>query len=127
MAISKMKIKYLLLAGLSVLALSSCQKLFAPDRSGQAIMFSASSDEIQDAGTKTEYSGQVVSGKERINWVNGDQVKIFLHTHGSNNSNSAVESKDYYIVQIEANGQKSKARVRAVLFSPPAARHRADS
>lgn len=111
MAISKMKIKYLLLAGLSVLALSSCQKLFAPDRSGQAIMFSASSDEIQDAGTKTEYSGQVVSGKERINWVNGDQVKIFLHTHGSNNSNSAVESKDYYIVQIEANGQKSKARV----------------
>ena len=113
-----MRIKYLLTAGLSILALSSCQKLFLQEREGNPIMFSASAEHGEDSGdidTKTEYSGYVRNNKERIDWVNGDQVKIFLHTHNSgNNNNSNVEDKDYYIVQISPDNTKSKARVASV-------------
>ena len=117
-----MSIKYLLLAGISVLAFASCDKLFVlQERDGQPIMFSASAEygeETGDAGevgTKTEYSGYVRNNKERIDWVDGDQVKIFLHTHNSgSNSNSRVDDKDYYIVQINPDDTKSKARVASV-------------
>jgi len=117
-----MKIKYILMAGLAVTALSSCQKLFEHERAGQSIMFSANVDRgpdtaegpSEDIDTKTEYSGFVQNNKERIDWVNGDQVKIFLHTHGNNNSNSQVAYKDYYTVNITPDGVKSKAKVAAV-------------
>ena len=115
-----MRIKHLLMAGLAVLAFTSCQKLFLHERAGQAIMFNASVDhgteasEGQSVGTKTEYSGYVRNNKERIDWVNGDQVRIFLHTHGNNNSNSRVDYKDYYTVNINPDGVKSKAKVASV-------------
>ena len=107
-----MKIKYFLLAGLAVLAFSSCQKLFVHERAGQPIMFNASVEHGSEAAegssgdldTKTEFSGYVRNNRERIDWVNGDQVKIFLHTHGNNNSNSRVSEKDYYTVNITPAG-----------------------
>lgn len=117
-----MRIRHLLMAGLTVFAFTSCQKLFLHERAGESIMFDASVDHgyetaegpSEDIETKTEYSGYVRNNKERIDWVNGDQVRIFLHTHGNNNSNSAVSYKDYYTVNITPDGVKSKAKVAAV-------------
>jgi hypothetical protein len=103
-----MRFSKLLLAGISLLALVSCEKLFVADRAGKAIMFSASS-EISPL-TKTEYSGVVVDGKERINWVDGDPVKIYMHTHSGPGQEGAF-NKNYQVVDITTNGVKSSGKV----------------
>ena len=118
-----MTIRYLLLTGLAVLAFSSCRKDLLPGEcAGEPIQF----DGIVDCGpeadeesgragdTKTEYSGYVRYNKERIDWVEWDKVKVFLHTHGSNNTDSQVTAKDYYTVNVSPDGEKSKARFAAV-------------
>ena len=74
-----MKIRTIIPAALAMLALVSCDKLFVGDRTGKPVTFSASSD--VPAGTKTAYSGEVIDGKERINWVDKDPVRMILYTH----------------------------------------------
>lgn len=72
-----MKKGLFLLTVLSALIISSCQGLFLGDRVGQAIMFTATSQ--NDVMTKTAYSGQVINGRERIDWENGDPVKVYMY------------------------------------------------
>ena len=103
-----MRFSKLLLAGISLLALASCEKLFVSDRAGKAIMFSASSE--IDPLTKTEYSGVVIDGKERINWVEGDPVKIYMYTHSGPDQDAAF-NKNYQVVDITTNGVKSSGKV----------------
>ena len=102
-----MKIRTIILAALAMLALVSCDKMFVGDRAGKVIMFSASSD-ISPA-TKTEYSGEVIDGRERINWLDGDPVKILMYTH--ENGAPEVFSKDYHVVEINTDGVKSAGKV----------------
>ena len=102
-----MKVKTIILAALAVLTLVSCDKMFVSDRTGKVIMFSASSD--LTSATKTEYSGEVIDGRERINWLDGDPVKILMYTH--ENGPSEVFSKDYHVVEINTEGVKSTGKV----------------
>ena len=62
---------YLFLGVISLLAVTGCQK----ERwfgSKDAIRFT-----VGVPGTKTAYSGEVSGGKERINWVEGDVIRIY--------------------------------------------------
>lgn len=102
-----MKVKTIILAALAMLTLVSCDKMFVSDRTGKVIMFSASSD--LTSATKTEYSGEVIDGRERINWLDGDPVKILMYTH--ENGPSEVFSKDYHVVEINTEGVKSTGKV----------------
>lgn len=118
-----MTIRYLLLTGLAVLAFSSCRKELLPGEcTGEPIEFNANVDSSPEAdeesgrasGTKTEYSGYVRNNQERIDWVEWDKVRVFLHTHGNNNSNSQVTARDYYTVNVSSDGVKSKAKFSTV-------------
>lgn len=102
-----MKIRTLIMATLAMLALVSCDKMFVGDRTGKVIMFSASSE--IDPQTKTSYSGEVINGRERINWLDGDPVKILMYTH--ENGAPEVFSKDYEVVEITTEGVKSAGKV----------------
>ena len=108
-----MKFKTLIMAGVSLLALVSCEGLFVSDRTGRPVTFSASS-EIEPV-TKTAYSGEVVNGRERINWVDKDPVRMIMFTHDQYNrsSNTETDTKTYYVVDIQDDGQKSTGKVAA--------------
>ena len=93
-----------------MLALVSCDKLFVGDRTGKPVTFSASSD--VPAGTKTAYSGEVINGRERINWVDKDPVRMIMFTHGQWDRNPVeTDAKTYYVVDIHEEGQKSVGKV----------------
>lgn len=106
-----MKIRTIIPAALAMLALVSCDKLFVGDRTGKPVTFSASSD--VPAGTKTAYSGEVINGKERINWVDKDPVRMILYTHRDQYDRNPIETdtKTYYVVDIHEEGQKSVGKV----------------
>lgn len=108
-----MKVRTILWIGVILLASTSCEKFFH-DRSGEAVSFSASADK-KGFLTKTSFSGEVVSGKERINWSEGDQVKVFMYTHDNGNrwGNNAITAEDYSIVNIQTQGQKSVGQLSA--------------
>lgn len=108
-----MKFRTLITAGVSLLALVSCQGLFVSDRTGRPVTFSASS-EVEPV-TKTAYSGEVVNGRERINWVDKDPVRMIMFTHDQYNrsSNTETDTKTYYVVDIQEDGQKSTGKVAA--------------
>lgn len=106
-----MKIRTIIPAALAMLALVSCDKLFVGDRTGKPVTFSASSD--VPAGTKTAYSGEVINGRERINWVDKDPVRMIMYVHDqySRSSNTETDTKTYYVVDIHEEGQKSVGKV----------------
>ena len=106
-----MRFRTLILAGASLLALVSCDKLFMGDRTGKPVTFSASSD--VDLATKTAYSGEVINGRERINWVDKDPVRMFMLTHDQWRGNADLETKTYYVVDIREEGDKSVGKVAA--------------
>ncbi len=95
-----------------MLALVSCEKLFTGDRTGKPVTFSASSE--VPAGTKTAYSGEVIDGRERINWVDKDPVRMIMFTHGQYDRNPVeTDTKTYYVVDIHEEGEKSVGKVAA--------------
>ena len=95
-----------------MLALVSCDKLFVGDRTGKPVTFSASSE--VPAGTKTAYSGEVIDGWERINWVDKDPVRMIMFTHGQYDRNPVeTDTKTYYVVDIHEEGEKSVGKVAA--------------
>lgn len=100
----------MLIAAFAVFTLSACEELFVINRAGQPVVFSASSGE--DIQTKTAYSGEVVDGKERINWVLGDQVMIYRYevTFDEWNNPKSYDHKNkiYYIKGIHVGGQGAK-------------------
>ena len=102
-----------ILAGFALLSLVSCQKLFVGDRTGKPVTFSASSEVSAD--TKTAYSGEVIDGRERINWVDKDPVRMimFVHDQYNRDSNTETDTKTYYVVDIHDEGQKSVGKVAA--------------
>lgn len=66
------------------------------------IRFTASS---QPVATRTAYSGEVFSGIERIDWIEGDKVAIAM-------SNAEGESNcDYRITNVSASSEKSVAQL----------------
>ena len=57
-------------------SLGSCTKEFGGAAPGEGIVFRASADYDNGPETKTAYSGYEYGGKERIDWVNGDRIRI---------------------------------------------------
>ena len=81
-----MRTKHLLFyvaAIMSLLAVSSCTKEYA----GKEIRFKASTSPFASQ-TKTVYSGELVGGRERINWSTTDIIRIYSPQAGCNNDNT---------------------------------------
>ena len=90
---------YLLAAALCLCGTTSCEK----DFTGKSIRFRAVT-RSNAAATKTAYSGVVTDGKERIDWVAGDQIKLAMK-----NNETANISHVYAISDITADGRYSRA------------------
>ena len=69
---------YYIAVGTALLALGSCDRQSVPEGEGQVIRFSAEAPAPSGASdTRTLYSGEVVNGKERIEWVAGDRISVY--------------------------------------------------
>ena len=69
---------YYIAVGTALLALGSCDRQPVPVGEGQVIRFSAEAPAPAGASdTRTVYSGEVVDGKERIEWVAGDRISVY--------------------------------------------------
>lgn len=97
----------LLSAGL-LLSLTGCQKGNENDgTSGKFVQFGA----IAGApGTRTEFSGVLTDGWERINWKEGDQVLIWSD-NAINRAGQSGKSAVYDIINISAQGKESHANI----------------
>ena len=58
--------------------------------------------------TRTAYSGIITDGKERIDWVEGDRISIFMQ------NSSGTLSHDYAVGPVKTVGASSQAEVSAV-------------
>ena len=67
---------YMFAALCAFASLGSCTKEFGGAAPGEGIVFRASADYDNGPETKTAYSGYEYGGKERIDWVNGDRIRI---------------------------------------------------
>ena len=110
-----MRPKTIALLAVVVMLFTSCVNFVTHDRAGEAVTFGASSDH-SGIQTKTAYSGVVSGGRERIDWENGDQVRIFMYTHDANNrwTNNGLSIKDYSVVNIQAQGERSVGQLAAI-------------
>lgn len=98
-----------IVAALSAILFSACNKS-SLSSSGGEVRFAAESK----PATKVAYSGDVVDGFERINWVNGDQIVIWSDKARTWERNgSGNPSAIYNIVQssISAEGRYSRASI----------------
>ena len=99
----KARILFLLLAG--VLLLAGCQK---EGRIGgkDAIRFSAESN----PGTKTVYAGEGANGRERINWRENDEIRIFSDK-SEHRYHEGQHWADYIITSVSNSGSVSKGKI----------------
>lgn len=95
----------------ALVLLAGCQKFGG---AGKEIRFSAVAK--SDAATKTVYSGEVVGGYERINWVVGDKIRIYSSEAACNNDGT-YHWADYQVSTITPSAQYSKASTLNVVHS----------
>jgi len=93
---------------ISALLLAGCKKdkdSSTWSHAGEVIQFTTSSSSSND--TKTVYSGEVVEGSERIDWIDGDMIAIYCDEAGTN------KEADYSIIasSIKANGKISESNI----------------
>ncbi|SKC49381.1 Fimbrillin-like [Bacteroidales bacterium WCE2008] len=95
-----------LLLASTVILLTGCSKI-PGHHYGDSVSFSASSEKYKSK-TKTEYSGTVSGGIERINWVDGDRISVYC-----DQVSDAVKSSDYVIdaPTITNSGRYSSASI----------------
>lgn len=92
------EIKNILLLSFVLLLFSSCEELFNT-RSGQEIRFSVSSG--NDIMTRTSYSGETAGNKERIDWVTGDEVAVYLYLNNAPGYTFSNTFSDYIVTLTE--------------------------
>ena len=94
----------------SLLAVACGTKENPFSRTGEEIRFSALSS--GESATKTLYSGEASDGKERIDWVDGDAIRIYSDKAVHRN-NASQHWADYKISSgtITAEGAKSRAGI----------------
>jgi hypothetical protein len=102
--------KIVLLSAGVILSLTGCQKGNENDgnqASGKFVEFGA----IAGApGTRTEFSGVLTDGWERINWVEGDQLLIWSD-NAVNRAGQSGKSAIYDLINIQPNGKESRAKI----------------
>ena len=109
----------LILAGAALVSLAGCQEKERIAR-GRAVSFKITSG---NHDTRAGYSGVVADGHERINWANGDLVRIYCSAakYGIENSNSAPtlggdqdqKYADYSISGVTDDGRYSDAKINS--------------
>ena len=106
----------LILAGAALVSLAGCQEKERIAR-GRAVSFKVSSTSHE---TKAVYSNTAGGGYERIDWQNGDAIRIYCAAakYGIENSNSAPtlggdqdqKYADYSISGVTDDGRYSDAK-----------------
>ena len=91
----------------AAIVVCSCERI-SSHKYGDSIYFTASAERFDKSYTKTEYSGVVNNGVERIDWVDGDRISIYCYQAADND-----KSSDYVInsTTIASNGRYSSASI----------------
>ncbi|MBQ3917239.1 MAG: hypothetical protein II693_03765, partial [Bacteroidales bacterium] len=71
----------------AALVACSCERI-SSHKYGDSIYFTASAERFDKSYTKTEYSGVVNNGVERIDWVDGDRISIYCYQAADNDKSS---------------------------------------
>lgn len=101
-------VKSILVLFLAVASVTSCQdKLKTGFAKGEAVRFSIGTDATD---TKAVYSGQGTTTIERIDWQEGDLVRIYCEQV----SEPSDKFADYAVTSVEASGSNSKAHIKSV-------------
>ena len=107
------KTKLALLAGMVAVVFSSCEDALNVGKAGTPVRFGVVV-ERNETSTRTAYSGEVVGGRERIDWKDDDEILISMYHDDGNGGNVTTDLKQYSIVNIRPDGFKSVAQVSAV-------------
>lgn len=102
--------KIVLLSAGVIFSLTGCQKGNENDgnqASGKFVEFGAIAGV---PGTRTEFSGELIDGWERINWVEGDSLLIWSDNAVNRDSRSG-KSAIYDLINIEPDGKESRAKI----------------
>ena len=92
--------------------LSSCVKEQGGlAQAGERVTFCVAAEYDNGSETKTTYSGVEVGGKERIDWVNGDVIRIWSNQCATPGGNKYA---DYKVTGVSPSGEKSYASVENV-------------
>ena len=98
-------IKIILAFSMAVASVTSCQEKIRGFTKGETVRFSVGTDA---SGTKAAYSGQVVDKIERIDWQEGDLIRIYC----GQVSEPSDKFADYRVTgDIKASGSNSTARI----------------
>ncbi len=79
-------------------------------RKGSEVSFRASTYSGVNPKTKTDYSGDVTGGIERIDWLIGDKIRIYSDKAAQRND-AALHFADYQITSATENGYRSEATI----------------
>lgn len=93
--------------------LSTSCSFFDYDYKGHPVRFGATVERYSPK-TRTSFSGEVIDGKERIDWVDGDVIRIYMSSYKNYDNSNLDDYKDYYVVNIIDQGYKSIAQVSPV-------------
>ena len=98
-------IKIILAFSMAVASVTSCQEKIRCFTKGETVRFSVGTDA---SGTKAAYSGQFVDKIERIDWQEGDLIRIYC----GQVSEPSDKFADYRVTgDIKASGSNSTARI----------------
>lgn len=108
-----MQSKRIMWAASALVLLAGCQKT---PQSGQIVRFTAVSQPA--VLTKVQYTGELDGGKERIDWKQGDAIRIY--SSGAKASNDPSYTWADYAVTANGtkDGAKSKASISVSVSSP---------
>ncbi len=107
---SKITIRLFAISLLAI-TLTGCHKeQFEHEYGGRAVAFRSSSYWQNSLTTRTAYSGEVTSNVERIDWVNGDKIRIWSDKAATKEGDHDV---DYAVSSYKTgdNKQKSEAQI----------------
>lgn len=90
----------------------SCEDWFHTDYVGRPVTFGASSGN-KGIATRTIYSGDITNGKERLEWVDGDDVRIWMYWDEDRNKTyeSGPECADYKVINNQPSNEKSYGKL----------------
>ena len=91
--------------------MTSCEDWFYIDHIGKPVEFGITTG--KSIKTRTVYSGNITNGKERLEWIDGDDVRIWMYWDEDRDGlyESGYEWADYKVINNRPSNEKSYGRL----------------
>lgn len=104
-------IRNIILSFILMFTMTSCEDWFYIDRIGKPVEFGITTG--KSIKTRTIYSGDITNGKERLEWIDGDDVRIWMYWDEDRNNSyeSGPEWADYKVINNRPSYEKSYGKL----------------